>query len=391
MPPGLTLFLALFAAQAGIVVLSPILPDLAADLGVSTSTAGQLRAISGIVAGLTALCMGPIGRRVGIRDLLLVGLALMGLGSAASAAAPSFGVLAAAQVPVGAGVAILLTGGLAASGEWPTPENRSRLLSWALIGQPSAWVIGLPIIGLVAEWSWRYAWLAVPLAVSALAFLAARTRPADPPTRASAGGWRHAWREHAISAWAVGELLAYAGWAGTLVFSGALLVGSYGISTSTTGLVLGLAAAMYLPGNFLARRYVDTRSRVMLISLALVAAGGVVVFGTVRPALWVSVAVLTGLAFVAGGRTMAGSAYGLDAAPQHKVVVMSVRAAAVQFGYLLGAGLGGIALAAGGFPAMSVVLGSMSALAAVPLLLGARWPMGPGWHNARGRARAGAM
>ena len=49
--PRVVLFAALFASQAGLLVLSPILPDVARELGVSTATAGQLRTLSGATGG----------------------------------------------------------------------------------------------------------------------------------------------------------------------------------------------------------------------------------------------------------------------------------------------------------------------------------------------------
>ena len=44
--PALALFLALFASQSGVLVLSPILSDVADDFGVSIATAGQLRIVA---------------------------------------------------------------------------------------------------------------------------------------------------------------------------------------------------------------------------------------------------------------------------------------------------------------------------------------------------------
>jgi predicted MFS family arabinose efflux permease len=70
----------------------------------------------------------------------------------------------------------------------------------------------------------------------------------------------------------------------------------------------------------------------------------------------------------AGARTIAGSAFGLDAAPEQRVGVMGIRAAAVQLGYLLGAGLGGMALAAGGYGALGSLLALLFLLAVVPHL-----------------------
>jgi predicted MFS family arabinose efflux permease len=65
------------------------------------------------------------------------------------------------------------------------------------------------------------------------------------------------------------------------------------------------------------------------------------------------------MAFVNGWRAMIASALGMDAAPEDKVAVMSMRAAANQFGYLLGAATGGVALAVGGFPVLGAALAGM--------------------------------
>ncbi len=46
----------------------------------------------------------------------------------------------------------------------------------------------------------------------------------------------------------------------------------------------------------------------------------------------------------------------------------SIRAAAIQFGYLLGAAAGGVALALGGYPAVGAVLAALFLTGALPHL-----------------------
>jgi hypothetical protein len=95
---------------------------LADDLRVSTAAAGQLRTVTGLVAGMTALLLGRIAGRLGLGRQLLAASALLALGSLASAAAPSFALLAVAQVPVGVGVAVATTAGTLAAAEWVAPQ-----------------------------------------------------------------------------------------------------------------------------------------------------------------------------------------------------------------------------------------------------------------------------
>ena len=348
------------------IAISPVLAEVAADFGVSTATAGQLRSVSGLAAGTAALAMGALVARIGLRDLLLIGLAVLAAGSLLSAAAPTFAVLVAAQVAVGAGLAVVLSGGLAAAAAWSSDERRSQVLSWTLVGQPGAWIVGMPVVGLVGEVSWRLAWIAVPFAAAALAFLAVRTRPHDVSAESGRGTWRLLRRSPDVAGWALGELLAFSAWAGTLVFVGALLVESYDSSPASAGLLLGLAAVAYLPGNFLARRWIGGSSRPILIALPLVAAAMVIVLGAYRPSPAASAGILAALAFVSGARTIVGSALGLEVCSMRRVFAMRIRAAATQFGYLVGAALGGLALAAWGYAGMGATFGALFALAALP-------------------------
>jgi hypothetical protein len=76
------------------------------------------------------------------------------------------------------------------------------------------------------------------------------------------------------------------------------------------------------------------------------------------------IALLTVMAFLNGWRSMIASGLGMESAPDDKVTVMSMRAAANQFGYLLGAALGGLALAASGFGLMGMTFSSLFALGA---------------------------
>ncbi|HEY7456261.1 MAG TPA: MFS transporter [Solirubrobacterales bacterium] len=364
--PAPALFLCLFAVQAAVIALSPVLAEVAAEFDVSTATAGQLRSVSGLIAGFTAVAMGRLSGRVGLRELLLAGLAVLGAGSLLSAAAPEFAVLALAQVAVGAGIAMVLSGGLAAAAEWSLPEQRARVLSWALLGQPFAWIVGMPAIGLLGESSWRWGWLAVPFLACALAFAAVARRPTERSREPAVGSWRLLTGNPRVAGWALGELFAWSAWAGTLVFAGALFVESYGVSTATAGFLLGLAAVAYLPGNLLARRHVERSARLLAAAMPPLAALIVAVFGAWRPAVGLSAAALALLAFVAAARTIAGSALGLEVCSQRRVFAMRIRTAATQFGYLLGSALGGIALAAGGYGALGAVFAVMFLLAAVP-------------------------
>jgi MFS transporter, DHA1 family, inner membrane transport protein len=371
--PAPVLFATMFASQASLLVLTAILPDLGGDFGVSTATAGQVRTLAALTGGATALALGRLGRHLGVRELLLLGLGLVAVGSLASAFAPSLAAFAGAQAAIGAAAAILLSAAVAAAGEWARAGERARVLSWALLGQPAAWVAGMPLIGVISELDWRYAWLAVPLAASLVALTAVALQPGRAARlpgagEASRGETEPVWRRPPVARWAVGELMAQSGWGATLVYAGALFIQSYGLSTAETGVILGAAALGYFPGTLLARRHVEHHARTLLVVLGLTAAAGTALLGLVRPSPAASLVLFAACMAAIGGRTIAGSAFGLDAAPDQRVAVMGLRAAAVQFGYLLGAAAGGAALAAGGYGLLGATLGALFLLGVAPHL-----------------------
>jgi predicted MFS family arabinose efflux permease len=239
----------------------------------------------------------------------------------------------------------------------------------ALLGPPLAWVVGMPVAGFVGDASWRLAWIAVPLASALLALVVLARRSASPPADVRAD-LRSVLRYPGVLRWSAGELLAFSAWAGTLVSAGALFVESYGLSVASTGLLLGIGALVYVPGNLLFRRWVDVHARRMLVLLALGAAAMVVAFYALRNDEWSSLALFAGLSFLAGGRTLAGGARGLDLAPELRLGVTGVRTAAIQLGYFVGGAVGGAALAVGGYSAAGLAFAALFASATVPHL----WP-----------------
>jgi MFS transporter, DHA1 family, inner membrane transport protein len=367
--PSAALFMCVFTSQAGVLVLSPILVDLARDFGVSTAVAGQLRIVAAPVAALVAVAVVRAGARLPYRLLLAGGAGLVAVGSVASAVAPSFQALAIAQVPLWIGISTLVAGGIGAAGAWSATEERTRLVARSLAGAPAAWILGMPTIGWVAETNWRLAFLAVPLpaAVVTMGFLAAL--PGGEPERPAAPSLLRLLRAPRAGWWAIGELLAMSAWAGTLVFSGALFVETYGASPRLTGVALATVAAAYLAGNVLGGRMRGSCSRRALALSNVAAAVAVALTWIVTAHLLVTLALFGLAAAIVAARTVTGTTYGFAIGGERKLEVGAARAVLTQIGYLAGSLLGGAALAIGGDAAIGVAFGSLFLASAAPYLL----------------------
>lgn len=357
-----------FTSQAAVLVLSPILVEIAQDLHVSTAVAGQLRILAAPVAALVAVLLARFGGSFPLRWILFVSTSLVALGSVASAAAPSFLVLALGQLPLWIGVAGLVAGGVGAAGVWSTPDERGRVVAHALAGAPAAWVAGMPLIGLVAGSSWRFAFLAVPLPaaiVTAALVLAARS----PELSRGSASLPALLREQGARNWALGELLAMSAWAGTLAFSGVLFIETYGTSPKVTGLLLATVAVAYLGGNALGGKIRGScYLRRFLARANVVAAAAVSATWILTPNVVVTLGLFAAAGVVVAARTVVGTTYGFALAGERKLEVGAARAALTHLGYLIGSLLGGAAFALGGHTAAGIAFGLLFLLAAWPYL-----------------------
>lgn len=366
--PTVVLFLALFASQAGVLVMSPILARVAAEFDVSIAEAGQLRILAAPFAAVVALLTGRALARFSPRALIGAGSALVAVGSLASAAAPTFVLLAVAQVPMWGGIAMLLAAGVAATGAWSEPEGRTKLVSRAMAGAPAAWIVGMPLIGLVSSIDWRLAFVVLPLPAAALAGLAAARRPPDTPLAGSKTSLAALLRIPSARRWALGELAANSAWAGTLVYSGVLFTETYGTSSTATGAALAIVAAAYLLGNQWAGRASPALARQWMLRGSVAAAVAVALTWAYTRTLSITLVLFALTAVVTAARMVAGTVYGFTVAGDLRSAVGTVRGVTTQFGYLFGSLAGGMAIAFGGIGALAGVYSLLFLAATLPYL-----------------------
>lgn len=376
-----SLVVALFAAQAALLVLGPVLPDVGAEFGVSVAVAGQARTASGVAGLLTALAIARRAGRVTVVVVVRAGLAALIAGSVASAAAPSLAVLLAAQILVGAGAGAVVAGGLAAAARWSRPAHRARSVALVSLGQPVAWIIGQPLAGVLGSLGWRWAWLAGPALASVLALALLRSPASPPPATGHARG--------SLRTWAAGELAAYAAWCALLVYVAALLRARHGISPATAGLVLGACSVAYLPAALAVGRLADDARRASVPVLGAACAALALALGFAEGPLWLTACCFAILVAAAAARQVASSIDGLGAAA-HPLASMGLRAACTQAGYLTGAAGGGAALTFAGTGGLcAAAAGAFSIAALVALGRSTSHPPGkkPGRSGVQGGIR----
>lgn len=173
--------LAVFAQGTSEFMLSGLVQDIAADLGVSIPAVGTLTSAFAIGMIVGAPLVAMLSMRWPRRRALLTFLVTFLLSHVVGAVTSSFEVLLVTRVVAALAMAGFLAVGLATAASMAGPQAKGRATSVLLSGVTLACVAGVPLGAVLGEvWGWRAAFWGVA-AISAPAVLAIlRSVPSTP-------------------------------------------------------------------------------------------------------------------------------------------------------------------------------------------------------------------
>lgn len=227
--------------------VSPLLME---RLAIGNAELGILIGLFSLPGVVLALPGGLLGRAVGDRRLVLIGLVLMMLGSALIGTATAFEVAVAGRLLAAIGAVLLNVLGTKLVADW----FAGRELVWAMSIFVNAWPVGnglalLTLPTIASTWSvtaaFHAAAVAAALAAAALAFIYPRQRTGH-VHRSSTAGSRLSPREMGLVTLAAMPWMLYnVGYAVMLGFVPAFLV-HHGFPVEQAGVLLGLALVLFV-------------------------------------------------------------------------------------------------------------------------------------------------
>jgi predicted MFS family arabinose efflux permease len=168
------LWLTVFAASSQVIIVSPILPDIARALAVPEAHLGWIVTAYAAALGVFALMAGPVSDRVGRRRILLYGTAAMALVLGLHVFATTFERLLVVRALAGAAGGLLSGAAVAYVGDYFPYERRGWASGWVMSGIAAGQVLGVP----AGKWLTIHAGIQAPFlafavmtAVSALLIL----------------------------------------------------------------------------------------------------------------------------------------------------------------------------------------------------------------------------
>ncbi len=174
---------AMVVDTAAYATITPLLPDLVDDFGLSKAGAGALSAAYPVGTLVLALPAGLLAARIGAKPTVLIGLSTLAAASLVFGLAESAVVMTCARALQGVGAAAVWAGGLAWVVGAAPRELRAQAIGTA-IGAAIAGSLGGPVLGAIADEVGRVVVFAVFVALPAglLVALSRIPGPAAVPT-----------------------------------------------------------------------------------------------------------------------------------------------------------------------------------------------------------------
>lgn len=341
-------------------VLSGLLPQVAASLHVSASTAGQLTTLFALVYAVGSPVIAAVAGDWDRRALLAAGMGVFIVGMIVQATGPDFAAVAVGRVLAALGAAGYQATAYSTAGILSDDERRARSLAVVAGGSSVALVAGLPFGILVGQsWGWRAAmWVLVVLAAASAT--AVRLLP---PARAPRLSLRE--RGRALADRRVLGILA-----GTVtVLTPVFLVIAYLpaiMRTSGAWIVVAMLAygAGQVTGTILVPRLIRSRSARTALVLGACGITAVTAVLTATRTTGITAAVTMAALGFSAGLTIVPQQHRLFiTVPKLAPVAVGLNGSGIYIATALGAAAGGAALAADGSAAPAITAAVIGLLA----------------------------
>ncbi|MCZ4558229.1 MFS transporter [Rhodococcus maanshanensis] len=365
-------------------VIMGLLPEVAADFGVSESVAGHLISGYALSVAIGAIALTAAVGRFDRKRVLMSLMVLFVVGNLLSAVAPTYEVLMAGRV-----VAALCHGaffgiGAVVAADLVAPGKRAGAIATMFTGLTIANVLGVPFGTLLGQqFGWRSTfWVITVIGVVALAGIAALVPPvprSDAADSAGLGSELRAFRSPQVWFSIAITVLGFGGMFGTFTYIAFTLTEVSGFASTTVPWLLILFGVGLFVGNYVGGKAADRALTSTLVTLLAGLTVVLIVFAVTAQSKTMTVVSLI-LMGAFGFATVPGFQMRImNYAAQAPTMASGANIAAFNVGNALGAWLGGFAIAAGfGFVSPIWIGAAVTAAGLGVLLIATRVDRGAG-------------
>jgi predicted MFS family arabinose efflux permease len=348
----LVLAVATFAIGTDGFVINGLLPAIAQDLAVSPATAGQLVTAFALTYAVSSPVLSAVTARVSRNRVMLAGLGVFVLSNVLTAVAPSYEVALVSRILAGAAAALVTPNAIAVGVSLVDEARRGRAVSLVMGGLTVASAVGVPLGTWIGGTDWRLTlWLVAFVgAVAWVGILVGVPTVVLPmPT-----GLRERFAplaDRRVLAAVLTTTLTFAALYTTYTYIATIVEPVTGGDAGLLALLLWVSGVAGIAGNALGGHLTDRIGARPVVLAGLV---GIVVM---QALLLAPPSLPVALAWAAGGAVAWLAVIGqqhrvVSLAPRSAPVVLGLNGSTLYLGASLGGAAGGLALGAGGGPAV---------------------------------------
>jgi predicted MFS family arabinose efflux permease len=356
------------------VIFQILMLDIAASFNVQVGTASMAASVGSISGIFFGLLMAVVNVRFNHKYLLMGGLVCTGLASLGYYFAPTFPLMLASNIGVGAGIAIVTAMTYAIIGDVYPLEKRGRAVGAIVASTTLASIIGGPTAGYLAalfgDWHMVLITMTLPtvlagIVLSGLVIPKHRTvnivhQVKEPFTV----GCKSAFTSpSAMSALAVTMLMFAEG--SVSYYTVSFFRQQFGMTVSWGSTFVLIGSIVAASGGVAAGLLVNRIGRKRLGNFTFIIASILTVAFMLIPDVWLSSGLSILRYWFAAMTSTAGGCLILEQLPKYRATVMSLNTAFMNAGMLMSSLIGGFALNAYGFQVLGLVLGSLGIVGTV--------------------------
>jgi predicted MFS family arabinose efflux permease len=379
------LFVVAAFANLNNLSLYPFLPGIAEEFESSVSVIGQAITITLIGGAIIGLVTGPLADHFGQRRFIILGTLLISVSGAGTATAASYEWLLAARFTAGLATGIMLGMGFSLAGARLAGDERRSAIGWIASGSALGAVVGPPLLTVIASFgTWRTGFWLFAILPLVLALSCSRIIPADAPVSGapfrvldSMTDYREVLTDRRSMLLQCGMLF----WAAPVVagsgYLGAYLIEGHGFTLSGAGFGYMWAASWLVIGTRVGAgllKYIELYRLIAIASVGM-ATASTVLFWMPLGMPWILLFMMIWTLFMGIGTPTITNAI-VEAARSGQSTAMMARQFSWTMGGAVGAALGGILIAVGGYAMFGFAIGSFCFVVTGVVIMAAR-PVSP--------------
>ena len=259
-----------FAVGTTEFVIVGLLPTIAADLGVSTPSAGLLVSLYALGVTIGAPVLTALADRLPRKTLLLLLLSLFTLGNAYAAFAPDYGSLVAARFITGLAHGVFFAIASTIATDLVAPEKESSAIALVFLGLTVALVTGVPLGTFIGQnFGWQSTFLGV-VVLGVIGLIASAVLVPANLTQTTSAGLSAQLQVLTSPRLLLVYLITAVGYGGNFIaftFLAPMLNDVTGLSAGAVSLVMLLYGASVAVGNILGGKLSDRIGAVPALTL----------------------------------------------------------------------------------------------------------------------------